>query len=265
MRNFWLSLDLFVQAGRLSYIATFRWLRPATYLASKILMPVATILFFTLLGIYANGRDSASFYIVGNAMQMAAINGIYGLTMSIGGDRWMGTLPYLFGVPGNRLMFFLGRALFHVIDGSTGVVFGLLFGALLGLDFGQTNFGALALAILMATISTSGLGLLLGSLSLVTVNVFFVNNVFYFLLLVFSGANVPLESLPGWARVVSFFFPLTRSIEAARASMAGATLTEVLPLLGGELVVGVVYALLGYVAFRQFEVWARRRGTLEAF
>ncbi len=31
----------------------------------------------------------------------------HGLTMSIGGDRWEGTLPYLFGTPANRLTMFV--------------------------------------------------------------------------------------------------------------------------------------------------------------
>ena len=45
--------------------------------------------------------------------------------MSIGGDRWNGTLPYLFGTPANRLFMFLGRSFVHIIDGMLGVVIGL--------------------------------------------------------------------------------------------------------------------------------------------
>jgi len=67
MRTLVVNLRLFWQGTLLSYIALFHWLRPTTYLASKILMPLAQILFFTILGIYATGRDSASFYVIGNA------------------------------------------------------------------------------------------------------------------------------------------------------------------------------------------------------
>jgi hypothetical protein len=38
-----------------------------------------------------------------------------------------------------------------------------------------------------------------------------------------------------------------------------------MPLLLGELVVGLVYALLGYLLFAVFEVEAKKRGTLEVF
>jgi ABC-2 type transport system permease protein len=265
MGKLWLNLRLFLQGAILSYIALFRWLRPSAYLASKVVMPLNQILFFTFLGMYATGRDSASFYVIGNAVQMAAVSGIYGVTMSIGGDRWDGTLPYLFGTPANRMAMFLGRALVHVFDGMLGVALGLMWGVvLLGLDLSQTDPLALGLIILTTTISTSGLGLLMGCLSLITRHMMFVNNTVYFLLLVFSGANVPLTALPGWMRSVSQFLPLTRGIASARSVIAGVRLAEVAPLLAGELLVGLVYIFLGYSLFRWFEFQAKRRGTLEA-
>jgi ABC-2 type transport system permease protein len=258
------NLRLFWQSTLLSYIALFHWLRPTTYIASKILMPLAQILFFTLLGTYASGRENASFYIIGNSIQIAAVSGIYGVTMSIGGDRWNGTLPYLFGTPANRLVMFVGRAFLHLIDGMIGVVIGLVWGVvLLGLDLSNTNLPALGLTILLTTFSTSGLGLLMGCLSLITLNVMFVNNTVYFALLIFSGANVPVSTLPGWMQAISLILPLTRGIAAARMLVAGASLREVAPLLAGEFVVGLVYVLLGYWLFAWFELQAKRRGTLE--
>ena len=182
---------LFWQGAILAYVALFHWLRPIQYLASKIVMPLAQMFFFVYLGTYATGASNASFYIVGNALQIAAVSGIYGVTMSIGGERNEGTLPYLFGTPANRMLIFLGRAFMNIIDGAIGVVIAFVWGVvLMGLDLSHTNIAALALTILITTISTCGLGLLLGSLALVTVNVMFINNLVYFLLLIFSGANV---------------------------------------------------------------------------
>lgn len=258
------NLRLFWQGTLLSYIALFHWLHPATYLASKIMMPLAQMLFFTFLGTFATGKDNASFYIIGNAIQITAVSGIYGVTMSIGGDRWNGTLPYLFGTPASRLVLFLGRAFIHVIDGIFGVVIAFMWGVvLLGLDLSHTDLLGLALTILITTFSTSGLGLLMGCLSLITANVMFVNNTVYFALLIFSGANVPLTKLPAWMLAISQALPLTRGIAAGRALIGGATLSEVAPLLTGELLIGVVYSLSGYFLFRWFEMQAKRRGTLE--
>jgi ABC-2 type transport system permease protein len=161
---------------------------------------------------------------------------------------------------------FFGRAVMHIFDGMLGVFIGLVWGVLLfGLDLSQASPAALVLTILITTFSTAGLGLLLGCLSLLTRNVMFVNNTVFFLLLVFSGANVPLAKMPAWALSVSQALPLTRGIAATRLIVAGAGLQEVMPLLWGELLIGLVYGLAGFVFFRWFERQARRRGTLEAY
>src|SRR3972149_6613045 len=233
MRKLVLNLRLFIDGALLSYIALFRWLQPHTYLASKVVMPLAQILFFTLMGIFASGPGNAAFYAIGNAIHLASINGIYGVTMSIGGDRWSGALPYIFGTPANRLVLFSGRAFFHVLDGMLGVIMGLAWGVLLfGLDLSQADLGALALTILITPFSTSGLGILLGCVSLVSIETMFVNNTFYFLLLAFSGANIPLTEMPGWMQSVGWGLPLTRGIAASRQLIAGSPLAEGAPPLG---------------------------------
>jgi ABC-2 type transport system permease protein len=265
MQTLRMNIRLFLQGALLSYVALFRWLRPTTYTASKILLPLNQILFFSFLGMFATGSSDPSFYVIGNAVQVTATSGIYGVTMSVGGDRWEGTLAYLFGTPANRMALFVGRAFFHILDGTLGVFIGLFWGVLLlGLDLSQTDPLALVLTILITTLSTSGLGLLLGCLSLVTRNIFFINNTVYFLLLIFSGANIPLSSLPSGMLAVSQLLPLTRGIAAVRAIVAGGGLQDIASLLAGELFLAVMYISLGYTMFRWFEFQAKRRGTLEA-
>jgi len=264
MKAFITNLRLFWQGTIFSYVALFAWLRPTTYAASKIIMPLTQMLFFTFLGSFATGPDNVHFYVIGNAVQIAAVSGIFGVTMSVGGERWAGTLVYLFGSPANRLSMFFGRAFMHIIDGAIGVVIAFFWGVVLfGLDLSQTNIPALALTILVTTFSTCGLGLLMGCLSLITANVMFVNNTVYFLLLIFSGANVDLKVLPLWMRTISDALPLTRGIASARALIDGAGLADITPLLIQEIGIGLLYGLLGYIMFNQLEIVAKRRGTLE--
>jgi len=258
------NVYLFWQGTILSYRALFAWLRPVTYMASKILMPLAQMFFFVFLGSYATNGKGTEFYVIGNAIQITAVSGIFGVTFSVGGDRDAGTLPYLFGTPANRFMIFFGRAFMHVIDGAIGVVIALTWGVLLmGLDLSRTDFPALGLTILITTFSTCGLGLLMGCLSLLTANVMFVNNFVYFSLLIFSGANVAISSLPVWMQVVSNILPLTRGIAASRALVGGAALGDVYPLLIAEFGIGMIYGLMGYLLFYWFETQAKKRGTLE--
>jgi len=49
------------------------------------------------------------------------------------------------------------------------------------------------------------------------------------------------------------------------ALIAGASLGSVFPLLGGEVLLGVVYVVLGYSLFRWVERQAKRSGKLEEF
>jgi ABC-2 type transport system permease protein len=259
------SLRVFFSGAWYGYVALFNWSRPTLYVASRIVAPFEYLIFFTLLGMSATGRDTAEFYIVGNALQMAASAGIFGVTMTIGNERNFGTLVYLVGSPANRLAVFLGRALFNILDGMLGVVIGFVWGVLLGLDLGSANLPGLALTIAITTTSTCGLGLLLGSVSLTALNMMFINNTVFFLLLVFSGANLPVEKMPAWMQIISAGLPLSRGITAARSLVEGTPLADVWPLLAGELAIGLAYALAGFVFFRWFEFQARRRGTLEAF
>jgi ABC-2 type transport system permease protein len=259
------NIRLFFQGAVLSYIALFAWLRPSTYIATKVVGPLAQILFFTLMGKFGTSGESADFYIIGNAIQITALSGIYGVTFSLAGDRWNGTLPYLFGTPANRMTMFLRRAVIHIIDGMFGVLIGFAWGVtLLGLDLSNTDLLALILVIAITTFSTSGLGLLLGSLSLITRIVMFINNTAYFLLLVFSGSNIAIDRLPSALQAISNVLPLTRGIASARAIIDGATFRDGRPAMLEEIGIGIIYVVCGYALFRWIEVLAKRRGTLEA-
>lgn len=265
MKRLWLNVRLFWQGAVLSYIGMFHWLRPSMYFSSKVVGPIWQVMFFTFLGTYATGEDTADFYIIGNAMQLVGINGIYGVTMSIAGDRYNGTLPYLFASPANRLVMFSGRAVVHIFDGMIGVLIGLAWGvAVLGLDLSQANPAGLLLVILTVAFSTSGLGLLMGSLSLITVNVMLVNNLIYYLMLVLCGVNIPVDRLPAWVQPISSILPLTHGLQAARELVTGQALSHVLPDIGIEIALGLVYGLAGFFVFRWIEMQAKRRATLEA-
>jgi len=266
MKRIGSNIRIFFQGAVLSYRALFRWLRPSTYLASKVLAPLTMMIFFVYIGAYASGRNNASYYVIGNALIFTASSGIFGVTMSIGGERWTGTLPYLFGTPANRMAMFVGRALMHIVDGMLGVFIGLGWGVLLfGLNLTQTNPAALLLVILVTTFSTAALGLLMGCLSLITRNVMLVNNTVYFLLLLFSGANIPVKSLPAWMRSISMAIPLTRGIAATRVIINGGGIGSVASLLQEEVIIGLVFIIMGYSLFRVFETQAKKLGTLDIF
>ena len=259
------QLRVFVSGSILQYRAMFNWATPLGYLAYKLLLPVCQLIFLVQLGTFATGRGNVLYFAVGNALQVTAINGIFGVVSTVGNERQYGTLPLLLASPANRLATFLGRAAVHVLDGISSVIIAFVVAALLfGLDLSHSNLPLLAGCILLISVTTCGLGLMLGSLSLIMRDIFTISNTVYYLLLVLCGINFAVARLPGWAQVISYSLPMTRGVAAARQAVAGAPLRDVLGLLAGEAAVGAVYVMLGYALFRWLEDRARLGGLQEA-
>ncbi len=89
------------------------------------------------------------------------------------------------------------------------------------------------------------------------------SNVLFGLLLIFSGANVNVDSLPALMRTISQGVPLTHGIKAARRLADGSGLGDVSGLVAAELAVGTAYAVLGYAIVRFMEWRARTHASLE--
>jgi ABC-2 type transport system permease protein len=257
------SVRVFFVGGYLAYRALFHWLRPSIYIPTMLGGPLFQILFFAYIGRFSGLKDD-EWFVVGNAVQLSAMSGIYGTAMAIGGERWTQTLSPLLATPANRIALFLGRSLPLIANGIIVSAFAFAVGWLL-LDFSlpASRIPALALVVVVSAFSCTALGLIVGAIGLRARDVFFFANLVVYLLLLFCGTNVPLDSLPGWMETVSRGLPLTHGIEAAREIASGASLSDVGDLVWTEAAIGTTYAALAYVLFRFFEAEGRRRATLE--
>jgi ABC-2 type transport system permease protein len=258
------ALRLFFLGGLFSYRALFNWIRPITYLTTMLGSPLFQILFFAYLGRFAGLRDD-TFFVVGNAVQVSAMSGIYAMTLTIANERNFGTLSPLLATPANRPAVFLGRALPVIANGLFVSAFGFGVGLLL-LDFNLSweQVPALATVLVVTVTSCTGLGMLLGSIGLRARDVFFASNLVYFLMLLVCGVNIPVEELPAWLEAIGRAVPLTHGIEAAREIANGAALGDVSGLVWTELAIGLAYAAAAFGLFRVFEVEGRRRASLES-
>jgi ABC-2 type transport system permease protein len=256
-------LRVFAIGGLISYRALFNWAKPAIYIPTMLGSTLFQILFFAYVGRNAQLRDDA-YFVVGNAVQISAMAGIYGMAMAIGGERFQGTLSPLLVTPANRLPLFLGRMVPQIANGLIVSAFGFVMSRLL-LDFHPplSSVPALALVVLVSATSCTCFGACFGAIGLRVRDVFVGANVVYFLMLLLCGVNVPLETLPGWLQAIGRGLPLTHGIEAARAVAEGASLSAVSGPLGTEALIGAVYAAAGFGLFRLFEIEGRRRATLE--
>jgi ABC-2 type transport system permease protein len=259
------ALRLFFVGGVISYRALFNWINPITYATTMLGSPLFQILFFAYLGRFAGLRDD-TFFVVGNAVQVSAMSGIYAMTLTIANERYFGTLAPILATPANRLALFLGRALPVIANGLLVSAFGFGVGlALLDFTLAWGDVPALVVVVVVTVVSCTGLGMLLGSLGLRARDVFFFSNLVYFLMLLVCGVNIPLEALPAWMEAVGRAIPLTHGIEAAREVVAGASLGDVAGLVWTELAIGAVYTAVAFGLFRLFELEGRRRASLETY
>ena len=266
MRRLAAEAAVFVRSTWLQYVALFQWATIRGYIAYKVILPVTQILFFVELGVFATGARNALYFALGNALQLTANAGIFGVIATVANERQYGTLPLLLASPANRLVTFLSRAIVNVIDGIATVIVGLaLTVVLFGLDLHQANIALLGLCVVVISLTTAGLGLMFGSIGLVMRDAIIIANVVYYLLLIVCGINFPVSRLPGAIQLISYALPLTRGVQAARDAAAGASLGQVGGLLGGELLVGLMWALGGYLLFMLLEQQARRGGLQEAY
>jgi len=254
---------IFLVGGLTSFRALWYWLTPWIYVPTMLIAPIFQILLFAYIGRSAHLR-SDEFYLLGNALQYASIPCLFAMGQMVSGERYQETLGAILVSPAARIPLFLGRSLPVIVNGAFVAAFSLAVGSLiLGVHLPVSSLAPLALVVLVASFSCTGLGFVNAAISLrVRENAVASNAIFGFLL-IFTGANVPLDSLPGWMSTAAQGMPFTHAIAAARKLAAGASLGDVGGLVGAELLVGVIYGIAGYGLLRFFEVQGRRHATLE--
>jgi ABC-2 type transport system permease protein len=255
---------VFFIGGYLSYRALFNWMHWSYYIPTMLGAPVFQVLFFAYMGRFAEVEND-EFFVVGNAVQLSAMAGIYGMAMTVGGERWTQTLSQLMATPANRLPLFLGRALPLIANGIITSAFAFSVGwLLLDVDIAASQIPALAVVVAVSAFSCTSLGLVVGAVGLRVRDVFFLANLVVYALVLFCGVNIPLDALPNWMETVSRGLPLTHGIEAARAIADGASLSEVGYLVWTELGIGACYAAAAFGLFKLFEYEGRRRASFES-
>jgi len=257
------NLKIFLSSAVFSFRAQFDWLNPTMWLTMKFVLSLSQMAFFVFVGLFAGAP--IAFIAIGNALQSISWNTVFSVINITGHDKWDGTLPLVLATPVNRLPLFTGRAMIHVLDGLLSAAISFFFAAMIfGVDFGQTNAPALIVAVLLTAFTMAGFGLLIGGFCFFFRNPMVFANIFTFVLLIFCGVNFPVENLPAAIQPVSYIFPLTYGLTAARNAIAGQNLLQIAPILAQQFIVGLAAIIIGYLLFRSFENNARKTGKIEA-
>ena len=252
----------FIQAW-IAYRALFAWSRPFNYFVSKFGFSFFAMVFFVFMGHYVGLADPV-YIVIGNILLIPAANGLSGISMTVGNEKAFGALSYLLGSPAPRAPLFLGRAMFHILDSFITVAIALPVAILIfHLDMSNVNFLLVLFCILITTLATSGMGFIMGSISLISRDGWMITSTLSLSLYVLVGANFPVSALPASLQVISYCLPMTRGIAAARAALGGAGWATIAPLLQGEVLLGALYIAIGYVMFRILERRSMVSGALD--
>jgi ABC-2 type transport system permease protein len=257
-------LRIYLAEAWISYHGRFAITSPFGYIASKLGFPFFLMLFFIYVGKFV-GYANPLYIVIGNVLLIPAHNGLAGVTLAIAEERQWGTLSYVLGSPAPRIPIFMGRAFFYVLDGFVTATLGLAIAAgIFHLDLSHINFAMLMLCIILIAVTSSGIGFLFGSITLVSRDGWMIMTTFISLLYILVGVNFPVESLPSVLQTVAFGLPLTRGIMAARLALEGSGWSAISSLVAGEVLVGAIYILAGYLSFRLIEKRSMSSGTLDA-
>lgn len=257
------ALRLAVHGGGLSYRALFNWTTPPMFIGTLLVGPLFQIFFFVHVGRSLHVADDR-FYLLGNAVLATSMPCVYGAIMAVANERRFGTLGAVLLSPRSRGLIWGGRVLPYAVNGLAVMTFMMLVGALvLGLTLPPSTLLGLAQVFVVAAMSCALFGLALGALAVRIRDVYVISNAAFTLLILFSGANLPPESMPGWMNAIGSFLPLHHAIEALRALFAGASFGEVWSALVLEVAVALGYAALAYGLLRFFEWRSRANAALD--
>jgi len=220
-------------------------------IVAGVLMPVFLFLAFMV-------RSNLSVEaLIPRLMAMTIFFGSSSVTMAVfPWERAQQTLARLLVAPVSIFAVLGGKAL-------AGVVFGILLSAvalLIGLlvfGMGVSNPGLLLLAVLLSTVVFAAMGILFVAWrGRNPGDIMVMGNTIRLPLLFVSGIFIPLQELPGWARVVAYFSPLTYCNDLMKHAVEGSGFFNTSLSLGGLV---LFLALFLFFGMRWHES-KRRRG-----
>jgi len=194
------------------------------------------------------------FMVPGLLAMLVTLIGAFLSTMNIVKEKEVGTIEQVNVTPIRKWQFIMGKLIPFWVLGTFVFTVGLTFAWLV---YGITPQGSLLTLyafVLIYLLAMLGFGLLVSTFCDTQQQAMFILFFFIMIFTLMGGLFTPIESMPGWAQVITWFNPLSYMIKVLRmVLLKGSTLTDVLPLLG----VVSLFAL----TFNGLAIWNYRKTT----
>ncbi|MDL2243263.1 ABC transporter permease [Bacteroidales bacterium OttesenSCG-928-J19] len=172
--------------------------------------------------------------------------------LNIVGEKEAGTIEQMNVTPVSRLMFVLAKLIPYWIIGT--VVITICIG-LAALVYGLYPVGSLLTIFLFASIYilvVSGMGLVISNYSDTMQQAMFVIFFFIMILLLMSGLFTPIDSMPGWAQVITWFNPLKYFMEVMRlVYLKGSSFAEMIPQFCALAAFALGFSVWAIISYRK--------------
>jgi ABC-2 type transport system permease protein len=258
------NLRLFWSGARASWATYLVELTPTVYFGFRIPRILLQSLFFVLLAKAAGGEPFARFALIGNAIQIAVFMVMLSMEEVIEGEKWANTFLYLIASPASWFPMMLGKSMSYFVDAliASTVTFSVLI-PVLHINIAFINLLRSVPVILIIITSATALGWFIGAFSLPIRYGFMICNLLAYAMIIFCGVNIPTSALPPVVRVIGNLLPVTHGLQAVRALIDGATYSSVLPLIGKEILIALIYSAVAWLTFGYRMRVTRQRGTFE--
>ncbi|HET6213749.1 MAG TPA: ABC transporter permease [Micromonosporaceae bacterium] len=247
-------------SGAQDYASIYTW---KSWLGGWFVRVLSQVVFFALIGKLLRSDQQTWYLLVGNAVMLAAMEGIWALNL-VNWERDSGTLQLLAASPSNPVVVFAARGSYLIADGLASSLGALL---VVGLLFRLPLPWPRVLLVIPLTLLVGASGYCFGTfLAGILIRARnlngIVSNVGIITFMTLCGVNVPLAAYPAPVAFVAKFVPLTHGLVAIRDVLAG-NLGPVAGQAGLEAAVGLAWLGLCLVTFGRFVRHGRRDGSLE--
>lgn len=230
----------------------------------QILVQVLGFYFIAKFVAPADPMKRFTWWLVSLAFARFQLTAVQAFSAAIRSDQMFGTLECMLVTPTGLPTVVLSTGLWGFTLTAFQVLFYVVMGALLGVDFSHTNVLTMLVFVLLTILCMSPLGVMAASTIMTfkqsAPTQFIAGGVANLL----GGVLFPITLLPWWLQLVSWCLPITHSLGGVRAAVAGKALTD--PAVAYDaiwmLVVTALLMPISLFVFRRAVNLARRDGTL---